>query len=134
MVKSIITYLFLVGIPLAGLLWMLDYGEQKIAPPTIAGAWVIDGALTGCLAVEPKQLAFEQSGRFIQVALGEARGEARLDGDSLRASVVEPGGACTSIEIEGSFDAATERFVGQATGIGCDVCQAVALQARRGGE
>jgi hypothetical protein len=73
MVKSIVTYLFLVGIPLAGLLWILN-------------------------------------------------------GDDLHASVVEPNGTCTSVELEGSFDATSERFVGQATGIGCDACHGVAFQ------
>jgi hypothetical protein len=134
MVKSIITYLFLVGIPLAGLLWILDYGEQRTAPPAIAGSWQIDGALTGCLDVQPTELAFQQSGRFVQVTLGEAKGEARLDGEQLHASVVEPSGPCTSVELEGSFDEATQRFVGHATGTGCDACQGVELEARRSAE
>jgi hypothetical protein len=129
--KSIISYLFLVGIPLAGLLWILDYGEQRIAPPAIAGQWQIEGALSGCLDAPPTELAFQQSGRFIQVALGEATGEARLDGEELHASVVEPSGPCTRVELEGSFDAASERFIGQATGIGCHTCEGVAIEAQR---
>jgi hypothetical protein len=134
MIKSIISYLFLVGIPLGGLLWILDYGDRRLAPPAIAGSWVIEGSLAGCLEAEASELALDQSGRFVQVELGEASGEARLDGDELRASIVEPDGPCTSIEIVGSFDATGERFVGQATGFGCDVCQAVAVQAKRAGE
>jgi hypothetical protein len=135
MVKSIITYLFLVGIPLAALLWILDYGEQRIAaPPAIAGSWSIDEPLTGCLDVQPTELTFKQSGRFIQVALGEASGEARLDGEELRASVSEPNGPCSSVEIVGTFDVANERFLGHATGIGCNACQTVALVAQHGGK
>jgi hypothetical protein len=131
MVKSIISYLFMVGIPLAGLLWILDYGEQRIAPPAIAGAWQIEGSLTGCLDAPATELAFQQSGRFVQVSLGEASGDARLDGDELHASVAEQGGPCTSVELEGSFDAASERFIGQATGIGCEACDGVAIEAQR---
>jgi hypothetical protein len=131
MVKSIITYLFLVGIPLAGLLWILDYGEQRIAPPAIAGHWQIESSLTGCLDAPPTELAFQQSGRFVQISIGQASGDARLDGEQLHASVVEPNGPCTSVELEGSFDAASERFIGQATGTGCDACQGVAIEAQR---
>jgi hypothetical protein len=131
MVKYVLTYLILVGIPLAGLLWILDHGGQRIAPPAITGAWQIEGSLTSCLAAQPAELAFQQSGRFVQVALGGASGEARLDGEALRASVVEPNGVCRSVELEGSFDATTERFTGRATGSGCDACREVDFVAQR---
>lgn len=131
MIKSILTYLFMVGIPLVGLLWILDFGGQRIAPPAIAGAWQIEGSLTSCLGAQPSELAFQQSGRFVQVVLGGASGEARLDGDELHASVVEPNGPCSSVELAGSFDATTERFVGQLTGSGCDACRGVELVAKR---
>ncbi len=136
MVKSIITYLFLVGLPLAGLLWILDYGARLTAPPAIAGDWQIEGSLTSCLDEQPSTLAFQQSGRFIRVTLASASGrlasgDARLDGEQLRASVVEPDGPCTSVALEGSFDATGERFVGRATGTGCDVCRGVDFVAQR---
>lgn len=131
MLKSILIYLILVGIPLAGLLWILDHGGQRLAPPAITGAWQIEGSLTSCLGAQPAELAFQQSGRFVQVALGGASGEARLDGEQLRASIVEPNGVCSSVELEGSFDATTERFVGQATGSGCEACRGVDFVATR---
>lgn len=131
MVKSIFTYLFLVGVPLAGLLWILDYGGRRTAPRAIGGAWQIEGSLTGCLDAQPSELAFQQSGRFVQVALGQASGEARLDGEQLHASVVEPNGPCSSVELEGSFDADTQRFVGRATGSGCEACRGVEFAANR---
>lgn len=136
MVKSILTYLFLVGTPLVGLLWILDYGGQRIAPPAISGAWQIEGSLTSCLDAQPSELGFQQSGRFVQVALGGASGEARLDGEELHGSVVEPNGPCSSVELEGSFEteaegSGTERFTGQATGSGCDACRGVVFVAQR---
>jgi hypothetical protein len=139
MVKSILTYLFMVGIPLAGLLWILDYGGQRIAPPAIAGTWQIEGSLTSCLGAQPSELAFQQSGRFVRVTLGDASGEARLDdeqGEQLHASVVEANGPCSSVELEGSFETGApgsgiERFVGQATGSGCDACRGVEFVASR---
>lgn len=136
MVKSILTYLFLVGTPLVGLLWILDYGSQRIAPPAITGAWQIEGSLTSCLEGQPSELAFQQSGRFVQVSIGSANGEARLDGEELHASVVEPNGPCSSVELEGSFEtgaegSVTERFTGRATGRGCDACRGVEFVAER---
>lgn len=130
MVKSIITYLFLVGIPLGGLLWILDYGGRRTAPPAITGAWQIEGPLTSCLDAQPSELAFNQSGRFVQVALGDASGEARLDGEQLRGSVVEPNGPCSSVELEGIFEL-EGRFAGRATGSGCDACRGVEFVASR---
>jgi hypothetical protein len=134
MVKSIFTYLCLVGIPLVGLLWILDYGGRRTAPPAITGAWQIEGSLTSCFGAQPPELAFQQSGRFVQVALGAASGDARLDGEDLHASIVEPNGPCSSVALDGSFDEATERFVGQLTGSGCDACRGVELVAKRSGE
>jgi hypothetical protein len=136
MVKSILTYLFMVGVPLVGLLWILDYGGRQTAPPAIAGTWQIEGSLTSCLGAQPSELAFEQSGRFVRVALGAASGEARLKGDELHASVVEPNGPCSSVELDGSFEtgaegSGTKRFVGQATGSGCDACRGVEFVASR---
>jgi hypothetical protein len=134
MLKSILTYLLLIGIPLAGLLWILDYGARLSAPPSIAGEWRIEGSLTGCLDAQPSALALQQSGRFVRVVLGEASGEARLDGDELHGSVVPPNGPCASVELVGRFDPAIERFIGQATGIGCDLCRGLEFEARRSGK
>lgn len=137
MVKSLFTYLFLVGVPLVGLLWILDYGGRRTAPPAIGGAWQIEGSLTRCLDAQPSELAFQQSGRFVQVALGDASGEARLDGEQLRASVVEPNGPCSSVELDGYFElegdssGGTQRFVGRATGSGCDACRGIEFAASR---
>jgi hypothetical protein len=134
MVKSVLTYLAMVGIPVAGLLGILDYGAELTAPPAITGGWQVEGSLTSCLLAQPSELAFQQSGRFLQVSLGAASGDARLDGDELRAHVVEPNGPCTSVELEGSFDATSERFVGQATGSGCDACRGIDFVALRAEE
>jgi hypothetical protein len=38
--RSILTYVFLVGIPLAGLMGILNLGERLVAPRSLAGNWV----------------------------------------------------------------------------------------------
>jgi hypothetical protein len=131
MIKSIVTYLLLIGIPLAGLLWILDYGAAIEAPPAIEGDWKVEGDLTGCLGEQPTTLSFHQSGRFVQVELGAASGEARLDDERLSAHVVEPSGACTGVELEGAFDEATEQFTGRVSGSGCRACRDVEIMAKR---
>ena len=131
MIKSIVTYLLLIGIPLAGLLWILDYGAALEAPPAIEGDWQVEGPLTKCLGTQPTTLSFHQSGRFVQAKLGEASGEARLDDERLHARVVEPGGPCTGVDLEGSFDAATELFTGRVSGTGCDACRNIDIVAKR---
>lgn len=131
MVRSIVTYLLLVGVPLAGLLWILDRGEQHVAPPAIKGAWSVDGQLTRCLGAQPTELVFEQSGRFVHVTLGAAKGDARLDDAHLRATLVEHGGACGTIEIVGDFDEVAEQFTGRASSTGCEACSEVSVVARR---
>jgi hypothetical protein len=131
MIKSIITYLLMIGIPLLGLLWILDWGEGRLeAPPAIAGSWQIEGSLAECFAAPPSELAVQQSGRFLQVALGSASGDAKLDGHELRASVSDPEGPCGKVEVEGSFDLAAQRFAGRATG-DCDACRDVYFAAQR---
>src|SRR5690349_6504027 len=131
MIKSIVTYLLLIGIPLAGLLWILDYGAGLEAPPAIEGDWKVEAPLTECLGTQPSTLSLHQSGRFVQVKLGEASGKAQLNDDQLHAKVVESGGPCTGLEFEGSFDAATEQFTGRMTGTGCAACRDIDLVAKR---
>jgi hypothetical protein len=131
MIKSIVTYLLMIGIPLLGLLWILNWGERLEAPPAIAGDWQIEGSLAECFAEPPSALAFQQSGRFIQVEVGDASGEARLDGHELRASVNSPEGPCARVEVEGSFDLAAQRFAGRATSSECDACRDVYFAAQR---
>jgi hypothetical protein len=131
MAKSIITYLLLVGVPFAGLMWILERGEGHVAPPAIKGGWSVEGPLASCLGEQPIEVVFEQSGRFVHVTLGAARGDARLDDTHLRATIVDHEGGCGTIEIEGDFDEATEQFRGRASSTGCEACSDVPVVARR---
>src|SRR5687767_9412060 len=38
--RSVLVYLFLVGIPLAGLFGIMNVGERVVAPRPIAGNWI----------------------------------------------------------------------------------------------
>ena len=83
MVHTIVTYLFLVGIPLAGLMGILKIGEGLEAPRPVAGNWVaVEGASRG--AWEP--------GCRTSAAADEEQGpsEVRLEQSGARANVFWP--------------------------------------------
>jgi hypothetical protein len=83
MLHTIVTYLFLVGIPLAGLMGILKIGEGLKAPRPLAGTWVaVEGASRG--AWEP--------GCRTSAAADEEQGpsEVRLAQSGARANVSWP--------------------------------------------
>ncbi len=132
MLKTIATYVCLVGIPLAGLIWILDYGEQLDAPPSVAGHWQLEGVdLASCLDTDTRVLSVQQSGRFLQITLGGASGEARLDDARLHGQLLGLDGPCGSLDLEGQLDETHERFVGQVSGSACDRCREVEVVGAR---
>jgi hypothetical protein len=80
---SILTYLFLVGIPLAGLMGILKIGEGLEAPRPVAGTWV---------AVEGASRAAWEAGCRTSAAADEEEGpsEVRLDQSGARVNVFWP--------------------------------------------
>jgi hypothetical protein len=83
MLHTVVTYLFLVGIPLAGLMGILHIGEGLKAPRPLAGTWVaVEGASRG--AWEP--------GCRTSAAADEEQGpsEVRLEQSGARANVFWP--------------------------------------------
>ena len=98
--RSVLTYLFLVGIPLAGLVGILKVGEGLSAPRAIAGEWVAverrsgAGWEPGCRTPvdtdeaeqEPTRVRIAQSGARADVSWSSVHAEAfrvALKGDTL---------------------------------------------------
>jgi hypothetical protein len=83
MLHTIVTYLFLVGIPLAGLMGILKIGEGLEAPRPVAGTWV---------AVEGASRAAWEAGCRTSAAAEEEQGpsEVRLEQSGARADVYWP--------------------------------------------
>ena len=82
--KSLPLYLFLVGVPLAGLALILRAGDGLAAPPPIGGAWrVEEGQALPAAADTGRTFAISQSGQHVEVAFGGHTLRGRFSGDSL---------------------------------------------------
>lgn len=115
--KSLLLYLALVGVPVAGLLGILEAGSRLQAPRDVAGEWYVE-ALAFATPGEQRPfrvLRISQSGVYLSVSLDggeEVRG--RLLGDSLRVVRAPSGdaarGGCASAGwlLRGTFDFAEE--------------------------
>ena len=98
--RTVLLYLVLVGLPLAGLLGILRVGRALTPPPPIGGEWVVETALPAGLpescaarlrpAARQPALTLSQSGIYLSLTLRGEKGAATLDGrlreDSLFAS------------------------------------------------
>jgi hypothetical protein len=93
--RSVILYLVLVGIPLLGLLGLLEAGERIVPPRSVGGAWELvptpaHEGLPACLALgsrsAPGHLSVSQSGTQAELIVGARppiRISAEVRGDSL---------------------------------------------------
>ena len=116
MLHTIVTYLFLVGVPLAGLMGILKIGEGLKAPRPVAGKWVaVEGPSraawdAGCRTSAedeeegPSEVRLEQSGARADVHWPAVRSEKfylTLNGDSIQGKLTLeaaegcPGGVMT---------------------------------------
>jgi hypothetical protein len=78
--KSLLLYLLLVGLPVAGVLGILHAGRGLQAPPAIGGAWRTDASGQGPAA----EIVLAQSGEHVEVAVaGGPRLRGRVRGDSV---------------------------------------------------
>ncbi len=122
--RSLLTYVFLVGLPLAGLVGVLHAGRGLQAPPPVDGTWRTVAAASGPGAAltplvppsaNPAQLEVQQSGTYLSLDIGPLHLSGRLRGDSLVAHTHAPAAArratgCghTEMELHASVDVAAE--------------------------
>jgi len=66
--KLILTYLFLVGAPLLGLLGILRSGERLAAPVSVGGAWNLEGDFTGLTNATFRRLLASVSQPFLAIS------------------------------------------------------------------
>jgi hypothetical protein len=136
LIKSVALYVILVGLPLAGLIAILDQGQTLVPPPSVGGSWVLASDQTLiCAGEHPVEvLAIEQSGRFVRVRLGDMPfGQGRIDGDRLHALAPVTLTSCAggAAAIEATFADAGRVLVGTIDARGCEACRSSALAARR---
>jgi hypothetical protein len=152
MLHTIVTYLFLVGIPLAGLMGILKIGEGLEAPRPVAGTWVaVEGASrkaweAGCRtsAAEdeeqgPSEVHLAQSGARANVSWPAVRADKfylTVSGDSvqgkltLQSSEGCPGGVLTLRGVLREVNA-RGRITGELRREDCPNCQPIAVDWRQ---
>jgi hypothetical protein len=89
----VITYLLMVGVPILGLLGILEAGRRITAPPAIGGDWRVAfdpaaNCASGIAGLGQPALSISQSGTEALVTLNDGRGTvfpASLNGATLRA-------------------------------------------------
>lgn len=84
--RAVAAYVFLVGLPAAGVIGVLGAGRQLQAPPDLAGRWRIDAGST-CGLGTGDTFELVQSGRFVRLEIVDRPAlEGRLDDLTLRAA------------------------------------------------
>lgn len=143
--KSVLLYVALVGIPLLGVLGILQAGRALVPPPAFAGTWRVTAspdsdAEGGC--VPPTSFRVEQSGRRARVLTEQGAVTADIEGLRFRTRApLAGGGACAGwrVEAEGRGRTGTAvvegavvpaALAGRLVPAGC-ACAPVAFQATR---
>ena len=128
--KTTLLYVLLVGLPVAGLLAVLQIGGLAEAPPAVGGSWrVTRGAACDRSA---ERLEIVQSGQFVSVsALGDADVSARLSGDMLQTDL-GPTGCDGSVRLEARVGQEVAEQMSGSLGVpGCTACPVAAFTAVR---
>lgn len=148
--KSLLTYLLLVGGPLAGLFGILHAGSRLQAPPAVGGAWRMDAPP---FAAGPDDaytvMEVSQSGEHVKVRIDGALFDGKVRGDSLvaatkpraerRGEAVDPCGPPRGITMRARLDRAAEPdrltavFAPAGTGCTPSTVQAARMPAPRRG-
>jgi hypothetical protein len=111
--RFIISYIFLVGVPLAGIAGILRAGKGMVAPTSVNGVWklvadadrLIPGPCGEAVMASKTSLTISQSGNFFTLAFDgatEAQGEGAIQGTALKASMLlaqnSSGTGCTAAQ------------------------------------
>jgi hypothetical protein len=134
MLKSLALYLVLVGIPLAGLFALLDWGQRLVPPPAVGGRWtIVEPGAAACPGLPAGVvLSIEQSGRFLQLRFDDLpAADGRLDDGTITASIPATLVGCgEGLALEATLDD-SGRLVGQLGQAGCNACPPAPLVAER---
>jgi hypothetical protein len=151
--RSIMTYVFLVGIPLIGLVGILKVGEGLTAPRPVAGDWIAvereslplwnPGCRTAAAADEaeqgPSRVHIDQSGARADVSWSGVRADAfrvTLRGDSLEGKLALTFDRRCPVDVL-TFRAVVthlnerERILGELRAEKCDTCPIIPVDWRR---
>ena len=151
--KLILTYVFLVGVPLLGLLAILRAGEHLTPPQSLGGAWNLEADFTSLankacrdllLNVKQPFLSISQSGPSVTLTLNNAQ-RTTLAGTLQNASIAagpelssgaNPSGDCLdprSIRLRADIgkEAGQRILIGTLSIAGCPGCAPIPFRAQR---
>lgn len=143
--RSILLYLAMVGLPLLGLLAILEAGERIVPPRSIGGAWrleePLDPAALPCgetgRAGGTAELRVSQSGPRAEVGLGHPLPRVipvTLRGDTLAgAAAFPPHARCSAagVVFRARLEPDRDRMRGTLSWTGCAACPSVGFVAER---
>ncbi|MGH9496536.1 MAG: hypothetical protein ACRD3B_16155 [Candidatus Sulfotelmatobacter sp.] len=117
--KFVIAYIVLVGIPLAGLAFVLKAGNHLAAPYAVDGSWKFEvpdaplaSACSSFLSISGAAVSVSQSGKLLVISLNGKTATGTLDGKSLRAQFVgtddAPGCSDHALTLAATLETGTE--------------------------
>jgi hypothetical protein len=132
--RSLLLYGALVGLPLLGILLVLQLGRGLTASPSFGGTWRLATASYPDGCTPPGALRIEQSGARARVGMGAGTAWGEVDGASFRtlAPVEAPGEGCDGwhVEAEGDGGVVPAHLTGRLVPAGC-ACAPVPFRAAR---
>jgi hypothetical protein len=130
--KSVLLYLLLVGIPVAGVALVLRLGRSIVPPPYVGGTWRMtmspDSLCRSDLKVDSLLMEVSQSGPHIAVRLADSRGtrlKGRAYGVHFRVS------SSDAIHLHASVKRGTNQIRGILVGLPCSAARKTLLRGRR---
>jgi hypothetical protein len=134
LVRAVVVYIALVGLPVVALVGVLRVGSGLDAPPPIGGAWVTDASpeLLECTGFEQgSAVTIEQSGAHVRVHAGPSYGDGRMEGGRTRVALRAPGGACAGHTIETDFAPEAALIAWNARAPSCAACGPIRFSTSR---
>jgi hypothetical protein len=140
MLRPLVLYPLLVGVPALGVAGVLRAGARLQAPPAIGGAWSVEAAArpadTACASrYAPAELRVSQSGVHLTLTWGKATLRGRIADGALTAVEARDGGGCADGPLRIDVPLSRERRPGTLRGTvsveGCADCPRVPFDATR---
>jgi hypothetical protein len=141
--KAIITYLILVGLPILGILGVLQIGSDLIAPVSVGGVWEVTMTSQSPMNVncgrlqtadKPMQMNVIQSGPFLVLQLDGSEQivlEGTLSDTTLAASTKAGGSRPSSLQIQAVIDSLAQPDQMHGTMLDIQCSQVITLRAVR---
>jgi hypothetical protein len=143
-----VAYVFLVALPIVGLVGILKSGRNLKAPTSVDGAWSVQatatsGTSSSCMSAlglsADTRVTISQSGNNFGISFGKAAGTGLIEGTSLQASLKPAGpfpaapncGGDGSVLLTATVDVkASPRVLAGALSVaGCPPCESVEFHA-----